>query len=160
MVCCGNLRNLQHSFLNKVQTPIYLSNMTTVISESVGDTKKLARKLAAAAKHGDVFLLNGDLGAGKTEFARAFINYFTQCEVTSPTYNIVKEYMCNQHKIFHFDLYRIDHEQELEEIGLFDAFAKGISLIEWPNIAVNFLPKNAITIDIKITDNKRVFEIN
>ena len=125
-------------------------------SFSLEETKSLARKLAADAKRGDCYCLTGDLGAGKTEFARAFIRELCgDITVASPTFNILQIYE-NKIPIYHFDLYRIKNEDELEEVGIEDALDNGITLIEWPQIAQNLLPDDRFEIHIDILDeNKR-----
>ncbi len=113
-------------------------------------TRNIASKLARKAKRGDCYCLIGDLGAGKTEFAREFIR--TLCgnvTVASPTFNILQVYEPN---IYHFDLYRIKAESELTEIGLDEALQNGICLIEWPQIAENYLPQNRVEIYFEIVD--------
>lgn len=131
---------------------------------SLQQTKSLAKDLAKTAKAGDCYCLIGDLGAGKTEFARSFIQELCgDVKVSSPTYNIVLSYESKHQTPFtihHFDLYRIKHESELEEIGLDDALKNGICLIEWPQIAANYLPKKRVDINLQIADeNLRRIEI-
>jgi tRNA threonylcarbamoyl adenosine modification protein YjeE len=116
-------------------------------------TKNLAKTLAQNAKVGSCFCLTGDLGAGKTEFAKAFIAALVpDAVVTSPTFNIVAVYDFGLTSIFHFDLYRLKNEVELEEIGMQEMLQQGICLIEWPQIAANFLPANKVDINIEIVD--------
>lgn len=123
--------------------------------EYIGDlekTKWVAASFAKNAKPGDVFCLFGELGAGKTEFARAFIQSLCgNVKVTSPTYNIVQPYD-GKFPIYHFDLYRIKHEAELEETGLGESLVQGICLIEWPQVAEHLLPEDAKKIEISIID--------
>ena len=103
------------------------------------ETAALAIKLAAAARPNDVLSLIGDLGAGKTVFARAFINARAAAtqEVPSPTFTLVQTYAFpdpgDDIPVYHFDLFRIEDAGELEDLGMEDAFAGGISLIEWPD---------------------------
>lgn len=114
---------------------------------SLDETKSLASKLASMAKQGDCFCLTGDLGAGKTEFSRAFIQSLCgEVNVSSPTFNILQVYENGSAPaIYHFDLYRIKDEGELEEIGFYDALDNGISIIEWPQVAEEVLPKTRRT---------------
>ena len=125
---------------------------------SLEETKSLASELAKLAKRGDCYCLIGDLGAGKTEFARAFIRELCgEVTVASPTFNLLQIY---DDKIYHFDLYRLKDASELEELGIDDALNNGITLIEWPQIAENILPKNRVEIYFEIVDDgKRKIKI-
>jgi len=117
----------------------------------------LAKEIAASSKLGDVICLKGTLGAGKTFFAKNFINSLQEKEskILSPTFNLVYSYHTKKGEIFHFDLYRLKSANELENIGFFDALKSGISLIEWPEIAEKFLPKNSVAITIKILEGEK-----
>ena len=122
---------------------------------SLEKTKSLARKLAGKAQRGDCYCLSGDLGSGKTEFARAFIQAYLGKEVTvsSPTFNILQIYEGGKTPVYHFDLYRLKHALELEEIGLGDAFGNGITLIEWPELVAGNLPDKVTNIKFEIIDD-------
>lgn len=111
-------------------------------------TKLLAESLAKIAQKGDIFLLKGDLGTGKTTFARFFIRSLMDEseQVPSPTFNIVQTYEGLNFDIWHFDLYRLESSRELEEIGLEDSFYGGVSLIEWPERLGNYAPKKYISL--------------
>ena len=111
----------------------------------------LAQKLAKNAKKGDIFTLEGNLGSGKTFFAQEFINFFSnkKIDVTSPTFNLLSVYELEKNNIYHFDLYRLKDEEELFNLGIEDALIDGITLIEWPELAKDFL-KNPIKIYIEI----------
>ncbi len=123
------------------------------------EMSEFAAKLAKNSKIGDIFCLNGNLGAGKSFFARKFINSLTKedIEVSSPTFNLLNIYEIESDlTIYHYDLYRLKNEEELEELALRDAFINGITLIEWPKIAQNYLKKYT-NIDIEIkSENKRL----
>ncbi len=113
-------------------------------------TRAIAATLAHACAPGDCVLLNGDLGAGKTAFARGFIQALSPgAEVVSPTFNLVQTYDTPAATIWHFDLYRLKTAAELVEIGLDDALASGITLIEWPELASEYWPRNALTIRLE-----------
>lgn len=113
----------------------------------------LAKSLAENSHKGDCFCLLGDLGVGKTEFARAFIQALCgNVKVTSPTFTIVQEYEAPEQNIYHFDLYRLKDASELEEIGFEESLQNGISLIEWPQIAEAYLPEKRVEIKIEIVD--------
>lgn len=126
--------------------------MKKFVVNSQKEMADLARETAASARIGDVFALRGTLGVGKSFFARNFINALQEkpTEILSPTFNLCYSYETIKGEIFHFDLYRLKAPEELENIGLFDALKSGICLIEWPEIATKFLPKNCTKIEIKI----------
>jgi tRNA threonylcarbamoyladenosine biosynthesis protein TsaE len=112
-------------------------------------TAALARRLAPYLKTGDVVALRGELGAGKTSFARALIRALSgpegaEREVPSPTFTLVQSYETPAGYIHHFDLYRIVSPDELTEIGWDEALADGIVVIEWPERAGGLLPANRL----------------
>lgn len=113
--------------------------------------EQLARKLAAIALPGDVFLLDGDLGAGKTTFARFFIQALTgEVDVPSPTFTLVQAYETPKGEVWHCDLYRLKTPEEVEELGLEDAFHQAICLVEWPDRLGYLTPKSYVTLHLKI----------
>lgn len=120
------------------------------ISQSEAETAAIAAALAAQCRREDCILLTGDLGAGKTTFARGFIHALCNPaeEVVSPTFTLVQTYHGNNIQLWHFDLYRLKSPRELQEIGLDEALATGISLIEWPELARDLLPASALTVHI------------
>ncbi len=111
-------------------------------------TAAFAARIAAQARPGDVIALRGDLGAGKTSFARAFIRARGNADedVPSPTFTLVQTYQTDAAAIWHFDLYRIEVAQEAWELGIEEAFAAGISLIEWPERLGPLLPQQRLEI--------------
>jgi tRNA threonylcarbamoyladenosine biosynthesis protein TsaE len=113
-------------------------------------TAALAQKLAGICETGDCIMLRGDLGTGKTTFARAFIQSLTGTpeEIVSPTFTLVQTYAGAEKTVWHFDLYRLKSSQELAEIGMEQALQEGISLIEWPELARHLLPHDALDIHI------------
>ncbi len=112
------------------------------ISES--QTKEIAAALARSAKAGDVYLLHGPLGAGKSTFARAFIRALCgeDTDVPSPTFTLVQTYENSAVTIWHFDLYRLKDPGEIFEIGFEDALS-GITLVEWPERLGTLTPAKA-----------------
>ncbi len=104
---------------------------------SLADTQKLAENLAKHVRCGDVITVAGDLGAGKTTFAQFLIQALSPrpVEVTSPTFTLLQTYPViaggEPCEFYHYDLYRIEHESALVELGLDDA-VNGVTLIEWP----------------------------
>ena len=123
----------------------------TLESYSEDDTKMLALITAKEAKKGDIFCLDGDLGAGKTVFAKGFAEALGITEpVTSPTFTIVKEYQGGRLPLYHFDVYRIEEPEEMEAIGYEDYFyGDGVCLVEWSTQIEELIPENAIRITIK-----------
>jgi tRNA threonylcarbamoyladenosine biosynthesis protein TsaE len=128
--------------------------MTSLSSIELADeaaTAALARRLAPILKPGDVVALRGELGAGKTSFARALIRALSDAddamrEVPSPTFTLVQSYDTPAGRVHHFDLYRIQSPDELTEIGWDEALADGIVLVEWPERAGDLLPRHRLDI--------------
>ena len=121
-------------------------------------TAALARRLAPALRPGDTVALSGDLGAGKTAFARALIRASTgsDAEVPSPTFTLLQTYDAPVRRIYHFDLYRIVTPDELTEIGWDEALSDGIVLVEWPDRAGPLLPKRRLDIAFAFGDGPGV----
>ena len=112
-------------------------------------TAALAARVAALARPGDVIALQGELGAGKTCFARAFIRARGGAgEVPSPTFTLVQIYEFGDATIWHFDGYRLRDPEEAWELGIEDAFHQGISLIEWPERFGPLLPARRLHITL------------
>ena len=118
-------------------------------------TRAIAQKLSKMVALGDCLTLVGNLGSGKTLFARAFIQSLTSVnvEVLSPTFTLVETYETAVGEIYHFDFYRISYPEEVFELGFFEALSKGILLIEWPCRLGNFLPANRLEIEINHEGN-------
>ncbi|MDA8561506.1 tRNA (adenosine(37)-N6)-threonylcarbamoyltransferase complex ATPase subunit type 1 TsaE [Gammaproteobacteria bacterium] len=130
-----------------------------ILNES--EMKNLAKDLAEHCVNGMVIFLNGQLGAGKTTFARGFLHGlgFTG-NVKSPTYTLVETYQTEKNLICHFDLYRLNDPLELEYMGIRDYFTnKNICLIEWPENGKGILPDADIICGFKVLDDKREIEI-
>lgn len=132
------------------------------ISKSEKDTFKLAKKFEKLLKGGEVVILNGDLGAGKTTFTKALCKALKVKEnVTSPTFTLMNVYTSGRLPLYHFDMYRIEDESEAQELGLNEFFySNGVCMIEWAENIKNILPKKLITINIeKLGETSRKFEI-
>ncbi len=111
------------------------------------DTKNFAKKLASKLQIGDIIVLSGELGSGKTKFTEGLLEYFNlQDEISSPTFTIVNEYHSNNIPIYHFDVYRLEDEDEFLAIGGEEYFNKGICIIEWGEMIENILPNEYIKI--------------
>ncbi|MDZ4723656.1 MAG: tRNA (adenosine(37)-N6)-threonylcarbamoyltransferase complex ATPase subunit type 1 TsaE [candidate division Zixibacteria bacterium] len=123
-----------------------------IISHSESETKSLAQKLAATFPEGEVLVLRGALGSGKTTFVKglAIARGIEEATVSSPTYTVVNEYP-SERPIFHFDLYRINDPTELYEIGWDDYIGRtGLTVVEWGEKAQDKLPSQYYLIDFSI----------
>ena len=131
-------------------------------SNSPEYTIKIGNNLAKLLSKGDVVVLSGDLGAGKTKFVEGFLhNFGLQDEISSPTFNIINEYISSDNNIYHFDVYRLEDSDEFYAIGGEEYFEKGICLIEWGELISDVLPKDYIHIKILKNpedENLRTFE--
>ena len=128
----------------------------TVVTHAPQETAALAERLGAAAEAGTVLCLVGDLGAGKTLFTQGFARGLgVMEEVTSPTFALMNQY-CGRLPVTHFDLYRLEREEELDEIGFYE-FAEpsgGVVLIEWADKFPDALPKPHIRLEIERGDTE------
>ena len=117
-------------------------------------TQKLGARLARMAQAGDVIALRGDLGAGKSTLARAFIRHLTSPdeEVPSPTFTLVQTYDTPTVSVWHFDLYRLEKPDDVYELGFEDA-CLDICLIEWPERLGSLLPKNRLELVLEMSPN-------
>jgi len=125
--------------------------MFTCITRSAAETAELAAKVGQRVREGTVIALIGDLGAGKTLFAKSLARTLgVEGEVTSPTFSLMNVYkgIC---PILHFDLYRLNSEDELDDIGFseYTDDPEGIVLVEWPDKFPEAMPENYLTIEFK-----------
>lgn len=122
----------------------------TFTSHNESETKDFAKKLASKLNIGDIIVLSGELGSGKTKFTEGFLSYFgLENEISSPTFTIVNEYKNSKATIFHFDVYRLENIDEFYAIGGEEYFNSGICIIEWGEIIKDALPKEYIEITLK-----------
>tara|TARA_B100001250_G_C19333323_1_gene585693 strand:- start:144 stop:590 length:447 start_codon:yes stop_codon:yes gene_type:complete len=125
---------------------------------SIRELEKIVQKIKKKLLKGDTIFLYGEIGVGKTTFARLLINQYeyerkiNKSEVLSPTFNIVFEYDIKEFTIKHFDLYRLKNTHDLKNIGLFENFNQNIILIEWPELIKN-KPENRLDLFFKYTKN-------
>ena len=118
---------------------------------SIHDLEKISNNIKKKLILGDVVFLYGEIGVGKTTFARMLINNYEKeknlkkSEVLSPTFNIVFEYDIKEFTIKHFDLYRLKNERDIQNIGLYENSEHSIILIEWPEL-IKKKPSNRIDI--------------
>ena len=135
----------------------------TFTSHNSSETMKFASELASTLHVGDVVVLSGELGAGKTKFTEGFLKYFgLDNQISSPTFSIVNEYKKDNIHIYHFDVYRLEDVDEFYAIGGEEYFSSGICIIEWGEIIEEALPNNyiKITFEKDISDeNLRYFKI-
>ena len=119
----------------------------TFTSHNSSETMKFASELASTLHVGDVVVLSGELGAGKTKFTEGFLKYFgLDNQISSPTFSIVNEYKKDNIHIYHFDVYRLEDVDEFYAIGGEEYFSSGICIIEWGEIIEEALPNNYIKI--------------
>lgn len=116
--------------------------MLKYISNNENETKSIGYDLASKLNIGDVVILSGDLGSGKTKFTEGFLSYFgLEDEISSPTFTIVNEYSKNDTNIYHFDVYRLEDIDEFYAIGGTEYFDTGICIIEWGELIEPILTK-------------------
>ena len=148
--------------------PIAIKDSTIdITSEKL--TKELAREFTRYLKGGEFIFLYGEMGVGKTTFVKYFINEYqkinnlTQSEITSPTFSLLNEYQVKDIRIKHYDLFRINRKEDINNLDIFEKDNKLITLIEWPQLIAdkqdikfitltfNYLNKlNDRTVDIKV----------
>ncbi|MGK7753105.1 MULTISPECIES: tRNA (adenosine(37)-N6)-threonylcarbamoyltransferase complex ATPase subunit type 1 TsaE [unclassified Roseovarius] len=126
-------------------------------------TAALARRIGAGLRPGDVLLLDGPVGAGKTHFARSLIQSLLPVpeDVPSPTFTLVQTYEGAGFDIWHTDLYRLSSTEEVIELGLLEAFDHSVTLVEWPDRLGALVPTNALTLAFAPHDDpdQRVLDI-
>ena len=125
-------------------------------------TALFAEDVSLALKPADCLCLSGDLGAGKSTFARALIRAIAddpELEAPSPTFTLVQSYQLRL-PIAHMDLYRIGSPEELDELGLEDALSEGVALIEWPEKAIELLPDNRVMLRFDGIGNSRTVKLS
>ncbi|HLI10946.1 MAG TPA: tRNA (adenosine(37)-N6)-threonylcarbamoyltransferase complex ATPase subunit type 1 TsaE [Alphaproteobacteria bacterium] len=131
-----------------------------LVLSGIAATAALGAAIAERARPGDVIALAGALGAGKTTFARYFIRATgaEEEDVPSPTFTLVQSYEGRAFTIWHFDLYRLERPEDAIELGIDDAFADGVSLIEWPERLGALLPAERLDLRLDFAesaDNRR-----
>ncbi len=134
-----------------------------LISHNEKETLDFGKTLADLLKKGDTIVLTGKLGSGKTKLTEGILTYYElENEISSPTFTIVNEYIKENIKIFHFDVYRLEDSSEFYAIGGEEYFDNGICIIEWGEIIQDALPKDYIHIKFERNDadeNIRILNI-
>ncbi len=135
-----------------------MDNVYKVTTNSDAETIELAENLESEKFPNMVICLNGDLGSGKTVFTKGFAGAMAIDEITSPTFNIIKEYV-GELPLYHMDVYRTNGD--VDSLGLEEYFNKnGVTIIEWAEMIENYLPEERLDITFKIVgENKRVLVI-
>ncbi|PKN72290.1 MAG: tRNA (adenosine(37)-N6)-threonylcarbamoyltransferase complex ATPase subunit type 1 TsaE [Candidatus Cloacimonetes bacterium HGW-Cloacimonetes-3] len=124
------------------------------------DTIDLAAYITPLLKPGDVVLLGGDLGSGKTFFTKQVGRFLgIQEQIDSPSFVLLKEYNCGLYPLYHLDLYRLKDEGELLDLGIFDMLESGITMIEWPELAEKLLPYYTIKMVFHFDGLKRSVDV-
>lgn len=138
--------------------------MKEIILNSEKETIEFGKKIAEKLQIGDIIVLTGDLGAGKTKLTEGILSFFgLENEISSPTFTIVNEYETQKFPIYHFDVYRLADSDEFFSIGGEEYFEKGVCIIEWGEMIEDILPQGYTKILIQkdqFDDNKRVLTIS
>ena len=118
-------------------------------------TKDLAARIAKCLRVGDIVALKGPLGAGKTTLARYVIQGlgWMESEIPSPTFTLAQEYDFSKFTLWHFDMYRLEAPEDAFEIGVEEAFATGVSLIEWPERLGGYLPLQRLDVTLSFRND-------
>ncbi len=124
-------------------------------SSSIEDTMELAQNIESEKFPNMIICLNGELGSGKTIFVKGFAGALgIEENITSPTFNLIKEYVNGEMPLYHMDMYRFDNKSNPEEIE--EYFTKGgVTIIEWPEMIEDILPEERLDIKIKVIDENR-----
>ena len=131
--------------------PIAIKDSTIdITSEKL--TKELAKEFTKYLKGGEFVFLYGEMGVGKTTFVKYFINEYqkinnlTQTEITSPTFSLLNEYQVKDIRIKHYDLFRINKKEDINNLDIFEKDNKLITLIEWPQLIADYQDIKFITL--------------
>ena len=128
-------------------------------NQSKNDFVKLAKELATSIKCGDILLMYGNLGAGKTYFTNKLCTALgVKTIVNSPSYVLLNEY-AGKWNIYHYDLYRLNAADEVIELGIIERLNDGITIVEWPELIDEYLPKKRIEIHFEHNNDKRNIKI-
>lgn len=128
---------------------------------TISDLQQVSEYLSKLISDEKIILFSGEMGAGKTTLIKAFCKHLgVEDEVSSPTFSLVNEYEGRDGKIYHFDLYRIQSEEELYDIGYEDYFFSGyLCLVEWPEMASGIIPEKHISVKIRVENNQRIITV-
>lgn len=128
--------------------------MSIYISRNEQDTICFAKDFAKKLKRGNIIVLSGELGSGKTKFVQGVLEYFGLAEeISSPTFTIVNEYIKDDVNIYHFDVYRLSDTDEFYAMGGEEYFENGICLIEWGEMIEEILPEHYTKITFRKSED-------
>ncbi len=129
--------------------------MAQYISHSLEDTEKIAKEIALTLSGTEVIAMKGGLGVGKTTFTRGLVANFgvDESNVHSPTFAIVNEYH-GKIPVYHFDMYRVMDEDDLYSTGFYDYLGKGLIIIEWSENILDYLPEDAVFIELSYGEDE------
>ncbi|HHU16961.1 MAG TPA: tRNA (adenosine(37)-N6)-threonylcarbamoyltransferase complex ATPase subunit type 1 TsaE [Clostridiales bacterium] len=134
-----------------------------IVIQNELDTKRFGIELAQKLKPGDIVALIGDIGTGKTTLTKSIAEGLGITEmITSPTFAIVQEYMSGRIPLYHFDVYRLNSEEEMYELGYEEYFfGKGVCVVEWADKILELIPQDSIIISIEYGTNEeqRIYHI-
>lgn len=131
-----------------------------ITTKNEEETLNFGKKLGGFLRKGDIIVLSGDLGSGKTKLTEGILTYYgLEDEISSPTFTIVNEYIKDDIRLFHFDVYRLEDSSEFYAIGGEEYFENGICIIEWGEIIEDALPKEYIHIKFERNDNNETSRI-
>ncbi|MFT6210238.1 MAG: tRNA threonylcarbamoyladenosine biosynthesis protein TsaE [Bacteroidia bacterium] len=130
-------------------------------ASSISDLKPVCEFLKTLATDKKIMLFSGEMGAGKTTLIKEFSSYLDITDdVSSPTFSLVNEYESPIGPVYHFDLYRIQSEDELYDIGYEDYFFSGyLCLVEWPEMASGIIPTEHVMVDIRVENDQRLITV-
>ncbi len=140
-----------------IRKQVTLKNIRQITTSSIGETLLAGEQLGSLLASGDVVLLKGDLGAGKTHFVKGVARFFQipVDEVQSPTFSLIHEYS-GKVTLYHLDAYRLQRPEEALEFGLEEyLYGDGICLIEWPERIASLLPQSCWVVEITHVDKNR-----
>jgi tRNA threonylcarbamoyladenosine biosynthesis protein TsaE len=148
------------SLIENQKSKIENCPVATFISNSAEETKVFGKEFARNVQAGDVLALQGELGAGKTEFTKGLVEGLNSgASVTSPTFTLIHEYTDGRFPVYHFDLFRLEDRQRLSQLGLDDYFfGDGVCVVEWADRFADVIPENArwIRFSIEAADRRTI----
>lgn len=140
----------------------HIQEKSTYSIHTLSDTDWVASEILQRYPEARIFLLEGDLGAGKTTLVQAFCRYLsTREQAKSPTFSIINEYLSPGGPVYHFDFYRLEDEEEATGLGLEEFWDSGsYCFIEWPERILSWLPQNALHLNLSLeTEGNRIIQI-